>query len=97
MSTVGELFAPKFMEGPVRELLPPEVSKTMAKDMGADTLTYLPVELVPPCIGLPEEQLCMACLTGKYPTEHGQRQYDLALRNWREGRKGRTYEQKDNG
>jgi hypothetical protein len=39
----------------------------------------------------------MACLTTQYPTEHGQRQYDLALRNWRDGRKGRTYEQKDSG
>jgi amidophosphoribosyltransferase len=97
MSTIGELFAPRFMKNPVRELLPAEVTDVMSKDMGADTLTYLPVELVPSCIGLPEEELCMACLTTQYPTEHGQRQYDLALRNWRDGRKGRTYEQKDSG
>jgi amidophosphoribosyltransferase len=95
MSTVGELFAPKFLPAPVRGLLPMEVSRTMAKDMGADTLTYLPVDLVPPCIGLHENELCMACLTGEYPTPNGQRQYDLALKNWREGKKGRTYEQKE--
>jgi amidophosphoribosyltransferase len=92
MSTVGELFAPKFMKGPVRGLLPPEVTKAMSDDMGADSLTYLPIDLVAQCIGLPEDELCMACLTTKYPTEHGQKQYDQALRNWREGRKGRTYE-----
>ncbi len=94
MSTIGELFAPKFLSEPVRGLLPAKVSEAMAQNMGADTLTYLPVEKVAPCIGLPEEELCLACLTGEYPTPCGQEQYNLALRNWREGRKGRTYEQR---
>jgi amidophosphoribosyltransferase len=78
MSTVKELFAPKFMAGKV-----PTVAEqdAMAKELGADSLFYLPLDAVARCIGLPEDRLCRACITGDYPTEPGQRLYQLALRN----------------
>jgi amidophosphoribosyltransferase len=66
----------------------------MAADLGADSLFYLPLDAIARCIGLPESQLCRACLTGDYPTETGERLYQLALRN-RNGTgngNGRTYE-----
>ena len=91
MSTVQELFAPKFMAGKV-----PTVAEqdAMAKELGADSLFYLPLDAVARCIGLPEDRLCRACITGDYPTEPGQRLYQLALRNRNgEATTCRTYEQ----
>ncbi len=87
MSTVKELFAPKFMAGKV----PTEAEQdAMAADLGADSLFYLPVDAVARCIGLSEERLCRACVTADYPTADGRRLYSLALAN--QAGDGRTYE-----
>lgn len=89
MSTVKELFAPKFMAGMV-----PSVAEqdAMAKDLGADSLFYLPIDAVSRCIGLPADRLCRACITGHYPTPAGEQLYQLALRNTNGASQGRTYE-----
>ncbi|WP_439622928.1 amidophosphoribosyltransferase [Gemmata sp.] len=90
MSTVKELFAPKFMASKV-----PTVAEqdAMAKELGADSLFYLPVDAVARCIDLPAEQLCRACVTGDYPTANGEQLYQLALRNHATGTgDGRTYD-----
>ncbi len=89
MSTVKELFAPKFMATKV-----PTVAEqdAMAKALGADSLFYLPVDAVARCIDLPAEQLCRACVTGDYPTPAGEQMYQLALRKHAAGDDGRTYE-----
>jgi amidophosphoribosyltransferase len=90
MSTVNELFAPRFMHG---ERLTEAEQKAMAQELGADSLFYLPLEAVARCIGLPEERLCRACLNGKYPTETGTKLYQLARLQREEGcSNGRTYE-----
>jgi amidophosphoribosyltransferase len=89
MSTVNELFAPKFMSGKEITL---EEQQHMAGELGADSLFYLPLDAVARCINLPCGELCRACLTGEYPTPEGERLYQLALLN-RNGKKGsRTYE-----
>ena len=44
------------------------------------------------CIGLDADHLCRACLTGKYPTQTGERLYQLALRNRHGTGSGRTYD-----
>src|SRR5262249_62093248 len=90
MSTVRELFAPRFMKGDV----PTEPEQAaMAAELGADSLFYLPLEAVARCIGLDARRLCRACITGDYPTPQGERLYQLALRNNRHGSgNGRTYE-----
>jgi amidophosphoribosyltransferase len=89
MSTVRELFAPRFMNGsrPTEE-----EQNAMAAELGADSLFYLPLEAVARCIGLEADQLCRACLTGQYPTPTGEQLYQLALRNRNGKAKGRTYE-----
>jgi amidophosphoribosyltransferase len=89
MSTVKELFAPRFMHS---NRLTVEEQEAMAKELGADSLFYLPLEAVARCIGLPEERLCRACLTGQYPTSTGEHLYQLALINRNGAPKGRTYE-----
>jgi amidophosphoribosyltransferase len=82
MSTVEELFAPDFLQGkPLTE----EIQAGMAKDLGADSLRYLPVESIARAIGLESSRLCQACITGEYPTAAGQRLYQLALHHARSG------------
>ncbi len=89
MSTVAELFAPKFLRGgPLTE----EAQAEMAKTLGADSLRYLPVESVARGIGLPADQLCRACITGEYPTPCGQQLAAQSLENLRNCVDGRTYE-----
>lgn len=89
MSTIKELFAPRFMSA----ARPTKAEQdAMAKELGADSLYYLSLESVAQAIGLHEDRLCRACLTGQYPTPEGTRLYQLALRNRAESGNGRTYE-----
>jgi amidophosphoribosyltransferase len=89
MSTIRELFAPRFMKG---ERPTVEEQYAMAAELGADSLFYLPLEAVARCIGLPADRLCRACLTGQYPTPTGERLYQLAMLNRNSAGNGRTYE-----
>jgi amidophosphoribosyltransferase len=92
MSTLAELYAPRFMHGKIITVAEQE---TMARELGADSLFYLPLDAIARCIRLPEGQLCRACLTGEYPTEAGTHLYQLALRKHGDGTSnGRTYESK---
>jgi amidophosphoribosyltransferase len=89
MSTIGELFAPEFMASGAD----PEVTyAAMAKDLGADSLRYLPVESIARAVARPQSDLCQACITGEYPTPAGQKLYDIALANDANGMNIRTYE-----
>jgi amidophosphoribosyltransferase len=89
MSTVRELFAPRFMKGSRPTLAEQDA---MAAELGADSLCYLPIEAVARCINLEPAQLCRGCLTGKYPTPTGEKLYQLSLRNRNATVNGRTYE-----
>jgi amidophosphoribosyltransferase len=89
MSTVGELFAPKYMSSKTITL---DEQKTMAADLGADSLFYLPLDAIARCINLPENHLCRACVTGDYPTPKGEELYQIALRHRNGKANGRTYE-----
>jgi amidophosphoribosyltransferase len=89
MSTVSELFAPRFMKG---NRVTGEEQRAMAADLGADSLFYLPVEAVARCIGFEADHLCRACITGKYPTPEGEKLYHLALKNGNHHTDSRTYE-----
>ncbi|MCA9161495.1 MAG: amidophosphoribosyltransferase [Planctomycetales bacterium] len=91
MSTVDELFAPRFLQGGE---LTDEVQQEMASALGCDSLRYLPVESIARAIGLDHDRLCQACITGKYPTEYGQRLYEIALSNVGTS-EGRTYESRE--
>ncbi|MFH0711359.1 MAG: amidophosphoribosyltransferase [Candidatus Aenigmatarchaeota archaeon] len=44
--------------------------------IGADKLNYQTVEDLVEALGLPKEELCLGCLTGKYPTPSAQRLAD---------------------
>jgi amidophosphoribosyltransferase len=76
MSSRDELFAPKFADlpdGGVSE----EAQQRMAKELGADSLRYLPVEAIARSVGLSSDRLCRACVTGNYPTPAGEALYQI--------------------
>jgi len=87
MSTISELFAPRFMQGD-RPL--PEIYADMARELRADSLRYLPLESIERAVGRPADELCRACLTSRYPTEHGQKLYQIALANAQAGAPSET-------
>lgn len=91
MSTIDELFAPKFLRGGE---LTDEVQAEMAATLAADSLRYLPVESISRAVGFDSDQLCQACLTGDYPTACGQELYQVALKNAGQLSAARTYELK---
>lgn len=76
MSTVKELFAPAFLEN---GQLTVAAQDRMAAVLGADSLRYLPVESIARAVAFPPNQLCQACITGRYPTPVGQELYQIAL------------------
>jgi len=59
MSTRKELIAVKKNE------------KEIAKEIGADSVRYQAIEGMVDAIGLPQKDLCLACLNGTYPTKGG--------------------------
>jgi amidophosphoribosyltransferase len=79
MSRISELFAPPFV---AKGLPSEEMFSQMAAELGADSLRYLPVEAIARAVGKPASQLCRACITGEYPTPHGQQLYQIALDNY---------------
>lgn len=89
MSTIGELFAPKFLKGGHMNR---EIENQMAKELGCDSLRYLPVSSIAKAIDLPADHLCQACIDGKYPTPFGRELYQLALESHAKQNEGRTYE-----
>lgn len=89
MSTIDELFAPLFMDGPE---LTEEAQQKMAIKLGCDSLRYLPVSAISRSIRLDQDQLCQACITGQYPTQCGQQLYSIALQKTGLAQ-NRTYEE----
>jgi amidophosphoribosyltransferase len=89
MSTLGELFAPGFV-GPRYAGRPTEEQLAkMAATLKVNSLRYLNVSDLPSCLGLPDDSLCLGCVTGKYRTPWGTKLMRQAKRG---GGSGRTYE-----
>jgi amidophosphoribosyltransferase len=92
MSTVGELFAPNFVNGRYQGNPTPGALKKMATALKVDTLRYLPVKQLGPTIGVEADSLCLGCVTGKYPTKWGNKLMLRAKKYAKNGQDGRTYE-----
>lgn len=91
MSTIGELFAPKFMDGTE---MTPDIEAAMAETLKADSLRYLPHHAIARSVGIPADSLCQACINTEYPTLAGERLYDIAVnREAGEGDYSRTYDE----
>ncbi len=93
MSTVGELLVPRYEKKIEPENISEKVCAKIAKDLGADSLVYQTIPGLVRSIGLPPRDLCLGCLTGKYPTSCGRATYCKALRDFKLGKKiKRSYE-----
>ncbi len=93
MSTLFELIAPKFMKEP-SETVPLADASRMAAHLGADSVIYQTYSGLIRSIGIPQNDLCTACLNQQYPTPLGKALFSVALDNFRKGKKevGRIYE-----
>ncbi|MCJ7543501.1 MAG: amidophosphoribosyltransferase [Phycisphaerae bacterium] len=92
MSTLGELFAPRFVPRRYDGTPDARTVARMAKALGADTLRYLTVPDLAACLQIDRGDLCLGCVTGRYPTPWGNRLMTRARRNLAAGRSGRTYQ-----
>mgnify|MGYP001406290186 CR=1 FL=1 len=90
-STIGELFAPEYIQN---GRLSDESQIDMARELGCDSVRYLPIESIARAVNLPAEDLCQACITSNYPTVAGQELYQIALEASRSETKtsGRIFE-----
>ena len=66
----------------------------IAKIIGADGVCYQSLEALIKATGKREDELCLACVTGKYPTPCAQKIADAMKKRFQEGyeEKGRIYE-----
>ncbi len=66
----------------------------IAKIIGADAVCYQSIDNMVKAIGCQKDELCMACITGKYPTSLAQEYADKMKKKFQEGyqEKTRIYE-----
>jgi amidophosphoribosyltransferase len=89
MSRRSELFATPYLDQP--GAVSAAAQQAMARELGADSLRYLPVEAIARSVSLSPERLCRACITGQYPTPTGQELYQIEASCPRDGAR-RAYE-----
>ena len=92
MSTLSELFAPKFVPPSYTGSPDERMMAQMAKALHVDSLRYLSADDLGPCLEMDGSALCTGCVTGKYPSVWGNRLMRRARRNLKEGMARRTYE-----
>lgn len=90
MSTLGELFAPEFVDENYAGDPDEATMQKMASELGLDSLRYLSTSDLATCIGKPVEDLCTGCVMGKYPTPAGNEMITRAKQQL--GAPGRTYQ-----
>src|SRR4030065_870017 len=82
MSSYGQLIGSK------------HTAEEIAKIIGADTVCYQSIDGLVRATGESHDNLCMACITGKYPTPLAQKMADEKKTRFLKGyeEKGRIYE-----
>ena len=100
MSTLGEMIAVRNMtKKQIEEVgfedLDESIIEKIRKDIGADSLVYQSIQGLIDGINFEDggNSLCLACVSGKYPTPWGEKLFDRAKQLFNSGKKGRTYEQ----
>ncbi|MGK5092097.1 amidophosphoribosyltransferase [Deltaproteobacteria bacterium TL4] len=82
--TVGELFATRYWKPGDAMDFSSKVLNKMAQDLSANSLKYLTVDRLTKAIDLPKDNLCLACVTTKYPTQWAEYNYKKQLPEMRE-------------
>ena len=91
MSTLNELFAPSFFKRTYAGAPSADALAKMAAALKVDSLRYLHVADLGPCIDVDGETLCTGCVMARYPTKWGNQMYRRAKRNLGRTGGGRTY------
>ncbi len=73
--THGELMASRMSSGCSSQ---EELEFRIAKELGADAVRFQTLDSLVTATGMPKSDLCLACLTGQYPTSCGQKCAGLA-------------------
>ena len=60
-------------------------AQEIAKIIGADDVCYQSIEALVRATGQTEDQLCLACITGKYPTPCAQKMADAMKKRFLNG------------
>lgn len=83
LPTVGELMARKHSDGSFEPdgTLPIHALDAIAKDLGVNSVRYMPIDAIPAVTGFTRNRLCMACVTGNYPTRGGEEWSRVAEEN----------------
>ncbi len=95
MTTFQELMAVKHappIEKRETVALHSENIQKMATELGVDSLQYQTIEGLVRALRLPESNLCLACLNGKYPTPHGEKLVFEAWKRYQTKQGGRVYD-----
>ncbi len=92
MSTLGELFAPRYAANGYKGTPSAKMLKKMAAVLKVDSLRYLPVKDLGPCLDVDDCTLCTGCVSGKYPSRAGNDLFKQAVRDLAAGKTKRTYE-----
>ena len=92
MSTLDELFAPSFVPRRYDGEPSEDVMSKMAESLSVDSLRYLSVSDLGPCLRIDGEKLCTGCVTGRHPTRWGKKLMARARRRVGRTSSGRTYE-----
>lgn len=93
MSRISELFVPKILGTEGGKDLSEEALRTLSDELGTDSLRYLTVSQLLEALESGENEMCLGCLTGKYPTKWGNKLYEHALAMRDKPQSGRTYEE----
>ena len=80
-----ELLVPNYANAYCGEL-EEKTSKKIARSLGTDSLIYMTHDGLVRSIGIEKNRLCMACLDCRYPTKKGEEFYEIALKNFMEGK-----------
>ena len=92
MSTLGELFAPPYAANGYAGAPSAKMLKKMAAALKIDSLRYLPVKDLGPCLNVDVSTLCTGCVSRKYPSRAGNDLFKRAVRDMAAGKTKRTYE-----
>ncbi|MCD6434499.1 MAG: amidophosphoribosyltransferase [Candidatus Diapherotrites archaeon] len=82
MTTLGELLMPNYVDPENAIEISEKTFEKIAKELSADSLIYQSIEGLVDAIKIPKRELCLACLTGDYPTPCGRRLFKKALENF---------------
>lgn len=78
--TCQELIARKYAQTDLQTgHLPADVLAAIATDLNVNSIQFLSVEQTKATLDRENNGLCMACVTGNYPTKSGQERYQLEL------------------